>query len=64
MGTHGNKWAERGVAGQGTWASGILNEVKVQFGTVLYYQFKAHPSSQGTTTPAEEARAATGEICI
>lgn len=40
-----------GVAGQGTWASGILNKVKVQFGTVLYYQFKSHLSSQGGCCP-------------
>lgn len=38
----GNNWAEAGVASQGTRASGILNKVKVQFGTVLYYQFKSH----------------------
>lgn len=52
--TQGNNWAERGVAGQGTWASGILNKVKVQFGTALYYQFKSHPSSQGSCHPCRK----------
>lgn len=40
--TPGNNRAEAGVASQGTRASGTLNKVKVQFGTVLYYQFKSH----------------------
>lgn len=55
-----------GTIGQkgGTWASGILSKVKVQFGTGLYYQFKVHPSSQGATTPAEEARLAQGKFAL
>lgn len=53
-----------GWGGQGTRARRMLSKVKVQFGTGLYYRFKVHPSSQGVTTPAEEARLAQGKLAF
>lgn len=52
------------MAGQGTRASGILNKVKVQFGRVLYFQFKSHLFSQRVCRPCRRGQKCRREICI
>lgn len=44
------------MAGQRTRASGILSKVRVQFGTVLYFQFKSHLFSQRVCRPTPHPR--------
>lgn len=60
-GTIGQK---RGVVGQGTRASGILNRSESNLVQCFIANLKLVFPPRAAATPVEEARAAAGEICI